>query len=70
MNKQILMPEKLRQQFRDEFKVKRHTFNGYLCYRTNSPAARIMRKTAIEHGAILFTGYNGKHGKIDPFSTA
>lgn len=53
-----MLPEKHRKQLRDEFDVKRHTFNGYMCFRTNSPAARMMRRAAIERGALLFTGFN------------
>lgn len=57
MNRQILLPEKARQQLRADFEIERHAFNNYLCFRTNSPTAKMIRKAAIERGALLYTGF-------------
>ena len=69
MEKQILLPESLKREIRQTFKVSTRMLYSALSYESDSPKSRILRAAAIERGGMIFTGLTAPEGHVPDVET-
>lgn len=69
MEKQILLPNAVKQEMEATFKVNRMTLYRALTYKRNSGRSKMLRVAALERGGMIYTGAHAPAGFIPNVET-
>ena len=70
MSKEILLPQKVKRELKNTFKIGNYTvLRDYLTFKSNSATAKVIRAAAIQRGGLIYTGEKAPNGYVPNCTT-